>query len=588
MGKSALFYSLLFCLLLWGATTALKAQIQFTDVTAASGVSPQFDGEGVAVLDANNDGWEDFFVADAAGNSRLYLNLGNWQFQDATTAAGLSGMGPARLVLAGDYDNDGWTDLFVGGIQSGAWLWRNNGDGTFTDVTDSCGITYSGDVRGGAWCDFDANGLLDLYIADLTQPNRLYRNNGDGTFSETAAQAGARGPVGPGLVMGLSFLDYDRDGDADLWLAQDGHLGNVLLRREANGTFTDVSQAAGVVTTGQGMGVAAGDYDRDGDFDVYITNLDLNALFQNQGDGTFLEVAAGAGVTDAPQSMGWGTFFFDADNDGWLDIFNNNQSGFAGVPNSLFHNLGDGTFEEVSQSAGVRSFNDGIGCAYSDLDNDGDLDLIVAGKSAPQKPGLILYRNDSPFRNWIGFRLQESAGVGQAVGAVVALYAGGGQQWAQVSAGSGYVSQNSLRLHFGLDTIQVADSVVVFWPDGARETFQGLAVNQYHQLVEGGGVTGLSPGHETGQLPRRFRLEPVYPNPFNPATTITYRLAQRARVDLSIYSATGRRVQQLVHQVQGPGRYRVVWQPATLASGIYFVQLTAGSFRDVQRAVLLK
>jgi len=320
------------------------------------------------VLDFNGDGLEDLFFTDLNGRNRLFQNLGGLKFRDVTVSAGIDSMVSARPAASADYDNDGWPDLFVGGVNASSRLYHNNGDGTFSNVTTGSGIQTHSDLRGACWCDVNKDGRVDLYLSSLKAENQLYLNQGNGQFREMATSLNATGPTTPGLVMGAAFLDVNGDGVEDIFLTQDGNLGNVLLKANATGAFTDVSQSSGVALPVQGMGVAVGDYNRDGWLDVYTTNLDRNSLLKNNGDETFSDVSIASGAADVARSMGWGTFFFDADNDGWLDIYNNNQSGFGQIPNSFFRNRGDGTFTDESASSGVQLMNDGIGAAFADLD----------------------------------------------------------------------------------------------------------------------------------------------------------------------------------------------------------------------------
>ncbi|RMI17343.1 MAG: T9SS C-terminal target domain-containing protein [Calditrichaeota bacterium] len=564
----------------------LFAQVQFTDVSAAAGITHSIAGEGVCIFDYDNDGWEDILVLNLNGANLLYRNLGNLAFQEVAGSAGLAHPGQNRSAAAADIDNDGDLDVAIGVVNDSCRLFLNNGDGTFTDITGTAGLQAAQDVRGIAWCDIDQDGWVDLYVTNLQTPNAFYRNNGDLTFIDVTTALNAAGPVSPGLVMSAGFFDYDGDGDEDLFMPQDGQLGNVLLRMESSGVFTDVSAAAGVVVPVQGMGVAIGDYNRDGWPDVYTTNLDENTLFRNRGDGTFEDVTQAAGVGDAPLSMGWGTFFFDADNDGWPDIYNNNQTGFGQVPNSFFRNRHDGTFADLSVASGLASTNDGIGAAFADLDNDGDLDIFLAGHPSPAG-SLILFRNDSQNNHhWIQFLLRGVTANRSAVGAVVRLYTSDGVQMSFVAAGNGYASQNTLRQHFGLGSIGAIDSVVVSWPGGRRENFGAPAVDRQQVLVEGQGTTGLPSSDDV--LPQGFVLEQNYPNPFNPQTIIRYRLPDRVEVELAVFDLSGKRVAVLVQGMQSAGWHSVRWQPQGVDSGVYFYRLRVGSHTITRKALYLR
>jgi len=552
------------------------AEIRFTDISSVLALPGPISGEGTCVFDYDSDGWEDIFIAGFATPNLLYHNLGNMTFEERASTAGIVSTGRARAAVSADYDGDGFVDLFLGCYSDPSKLFHNNGDGTFTDVTAASGITGSGDVRGATWIDHDGDGMLDLYVTNLVTPNLLCRNNGDGTFSEIASTVNAEGPMPDRLVMGVSAFDYDRDGDNDFFMAQDGNRGNVLLQHEASGEYTDVSLEAGVILPVQGMGVGVGDYDRDGFFDVYTTNLDESTLLRNNGDRTFTDVTVPAGVGDQPAHMGWGVFFFDSDNDGWLDLCINNQTGFGGVPNSFYHNLHDGTFEDLSLSSGLQCYNDGIGSACGDLDNDGDLDIVLAGY--PSSAGNIkLFRNDSDEGfNWIQLTLQGSGMNHEAVGALVQLHAGSDVQTSMVCAGGGYASQNSQRLHFGLGPLDAVDSVVVFWSDGSRERFEPSAINQHISIIQGTGTTGVD--NPDGGHPRSTRLAQNFPNPFNPSTAISFQLSAISRARLKVFDMIGQEVITLLDEEKPAGYHRVKWDGRNydgkkVVSGVYIYRL---------------
>lgn len=562
----------------------LAEGIIFSDISIEAGIIHSISGEGVCIFDYDGDGWSDILVADFNGQNLLYHNLGDMTFEEVSAEAGLATGESTRLVLAGDYDNDGDVDLFMGVVQNSSLLFRNNGDGTFTDVTTISGIYNDSDIRGGAWCDFNNDGSLDLYLANLHDNNRLYQNNNDGTFTDVATELNALGPAATGLVMGLAILDFDGDHDSDIFMTQDGYKRNFLLRKESSGNFSDYSEEAGIDIEVQGMGVACGDVNGDGWFDVYTTNLDENSLFLNQGDGTFLEIEEAAGAADEAMSMSWGVFFFDADNDGWLDIFSNNQSGFGQVPSSFFHNLGDGTFEELSNTSGLELWNDGIGCAYGDLDNDGDIDLFLAG-TPTENGSLHLLRNDSAPANWIQFTLEYSTGNTAAISSLVHVYSGNIVRTSFVSAGDGYCSQNTLRQHFGLGSSTMVDSVIIIWSGGETQVFGPFSANQHYLLSQEFG--GISPDNNLF-LPQQTVLYPLFPNPFNSQTNITFALQKVSNVDLTIYDLKGQVVKELIRQSIGEGIYKVKWKASDVPTGLYVVVLSADNRTNVQKVIHLK
>ncbi len=563
----------------------LQADILFADISDAAGLTHSIGGEGVCIIDFNNDGLEDIFFAGSGNQNRLYRNDGNMVFSEISESAGVAHTGRSRLAIGGDYDNDGFIDLVIGCHEEPSRLFRNNGDWTFTEVSTEAGVLTSEDARGGAWFDHDSDGFLDLYIGNLGASNMLYRSNGDNTFTDIAGAVNARGPD-PSLVLGLAIFDYDRDGDDDIFMAQDGNQGNMLLERRANGIYYDVSDEAGVILPVQGMGVGVGDYNRDGFFDVYTTNLNESTLLQNNGDRTFTDVTIPAGVGDSPNHMGWGTFFFDSDNDGLLDIYNNNQTNFGGLPNTFFHNNGDGTFEDLSAASGLMCYNNGIGSACGDLDNDGDLDIVLSGRPAAAG-NLKLFRNDSNTpHHWVQVSLQASGGNRNAIGAIVELFSGGVVQTSMVSGGAGYVSQISLRQHFGLGLAETIDSLIVSWPDGSREVFHGLAVDTHHLLVEGT-TTGVI--DEENQLsPQTFFLGQNYPNPFNPSTRIDFTIPEAGHVSLAVFDLLGRHIGTLVDGPMERGTYTIEFGRADLPTGLYVYRLQMNEHTLLRRMLLLR
>tara|TARA_B110000014_G_scaffold157801_1_gene110942 strand:+ start:309 stop:2075 length:1767 start_codon:yes stop_codon:yes gene_type:complete len=573
----------------------IYGQVQFTDVTDMSGMSYGIRGEGVCIFDYNNDGLEDVFICDNnTGSNVLFKNLGNMDFEEVSFAAGITTSSPTRLPLAADYNNDGCLDLFIGALSGNSFLYKNNCDGSFTDVTTQSGIVTDGGIRGGAWSDVNKDGFVDLYVGRLLENNYLFQNNGDGTFINVAQNMNASGPQSNGLVMGLSFVDYDNDGDDDIFITQDGNLGNILLRKEDAGMFIDISNSSNVNLPVMGMGVAVGDYNRDGYFDIYTSNLYENSLLKNSPEGIFNDVADSAGVGDIAGSMAWGTFFFDADNDGWLDIFNNNESGFGNVPNSFFLNQGNGTFADASVSAGLQSFNNGFGSAYGDLDNDGDLDIIAAGH--PSSDGSILvYRNDSPTQNWVQFQLNGDGGLDNnsdryAIGAKLILYTASGEQMSAVFAGNGYCSQNTLIQHFGLGSDAAIDSLIVYWPNITEKYVYDISqINQRYLLIRGA-VEVFPLSVHSNTTPNNYRMMDIYPNPFNHSTTIAIHSDNQLETpySINIYDALGRSVETLIDNRMITGKNNIQWNATSQTSGIYFIHLRTDFDYEIKKVLLLK
>jgi hypothetical protein len=475
-------------------------------------------GPGAAWGDYDNDGDLDLYVA-TDGPNMLYRSNGDGTFTDVASQAGVNGPCNSYGVAWGDYDNDGDMDLYVvchsedqgASVEHQAYepniLYRNDGDGTFTNVAREAGVDHIAHGAGATWVDYDSDGLLDLYVANFGiygdfgegwgDGNVLYRNMGDGTFLDVTAQAGVRGHVGrvkyvwaggdlmrSGMTFESLWFDYDNDGDPDFIECNDQGV-SPLYRNNGDGTFSDVTEAAGLVILGSCMGIDAGDYDRDGDLDVYWTNYHENFLWRNNGDGSFTEVAEQAGVADF--MVGWATGFVDFDNDGFLDIYVTN--GLIGVsvedggtggksrlePNVLYRNNGDGTFSDVTAMAGFGDPGVGRGTAVGDYNNDGALDFYVVNADGTN----ILYRNEIGTRNnWLKLSFEGSESNRDGVGVRVQIYTDEWSQIAEVSGGSGYLGGNGKELVCGLGQLTEVSRIEVIWPGGAVQSFRNVAVNQ--------------------------------------------------------------------------------------------------------------
>ncbi len=464
-------------------TAVLLGEIQFTEISQEAGLVAPMQAKGVSLFDYNGDGLEDIFVANHNGDDLLFRNEGGLTFTEVANEAGVSDAGLSQLGLSADFDADGDQDLFVGVTNNQCSLYRNNNDGTFSEVSAELGLVHTGNVLGGSWGDYNNDGWLDLYIADFGEQNYLYENTGDGFLDVTGA-LGAQGPMND-LCMMATFFDFDNDGDFEILGTQDGYRGNYLLEMQAYGLYADLAGATGIsaMETLQGMGMTIGDYNRDGWFDVYFSNLHQNMLFRNNGDRTFSDVSAESNAQDPFFSMTWGCTFLDADNDGWLDIYNNNESGFGNIGNTFFKNMGDGTFLEMAGTVGLDSFNSGYGTAVADFDGDGDQEIIAVGYDTEN--GIEFYRNDSePVHHWLEVTLVGLAPNQQALGTRLTLWSGGEQQTSFVQSGNGFLSQNTFRQHFGLSDNSTVDSIIVYWP-GTQTVYENLPVNAQVTLTEG-------------------------------------------------------------------------------------------------------
>ncbi len=512
--------------------------ISFTDVSDKIGVHfrhqsllPFFNlyqyalGPGISVNDYDNDGNLDFYVSNGLGfPGALYRNNGNGTFTDATARAGVANLREGNGVGFGDIDNDGDLDLYVTSSM-GNRLYRNNGDGTFTDITRQAGVGDGRNARSVSFVDYDNDGYLDIFVSNYDfeynvdfgrndnpgQGNVLYRNNRDGTFTDVTARAG----IGyTGLAFAQVFTDYDNDGDLDLFIVHD--VGKIVLyRNNGDGTFTDVSVQAGFSEIGSWMGITSGDYDNDGYFDIFVTNVGppasmytpqlpgkltnlMHALYHNNGNGTFTEVARKAGVADA--GWGWGCEFGDFDNDGHLDLYLVTNffvmgvggmgdfsvygplppGGIGGTNSFFFLSNGDGTFREATSAVGINNPWDARGVALADYDGDGFLDIFVTNERGP----LVIYKNSGNRNHWLKVKAVGTISNRDAVGAKVKIVAGGKQQIREVSGGSSFKSQQSLEVEFGLGSQTTVDSVQVIFPSGRVVTRQLVSADQLIKIEE--------------------------------------------------------------------------------------------------------
>lgn len=491
------------------AVSHTSAQIEptpYQDVTAAAGInSPRArtDGEkitGQAWGDYDQDGWLDLYVTDTNGPNTLYRNNGNGTFSVSpfNEQVALPDAESGGAIFA-DYDNDGWPDLLVLNWGPNV-LFRNNQGQGFVDVTATAGVAGNQNSKTAAWGDYNGDGYLDLYVANWAcdprcgrsiegEKDALYRNNRDGTFTDVTNLLPGGKTRGAGFV--ASFVDFDNDGDLDIYLVNDEFInpvGNALWRNDGpyclGWCFTEISAEAGADTRVMGMGLATGDFDNDGHLDFYFSNAGPMALLQNQGDGTFANVAEAAGVR-YPLGVGWGAVFLDYDNDGWQDLYLGIMEGVAGgsPANPLFHNNGDGTFTNLGEASGVGNQGRTIGVAAADYDQDGWVDLIVGNYDA----GYFLYRNmmgSQSANNWLTLKLVGSGYVNRdAVGARAWVTDSNGRtQMQEVKNGSSLGSGDWLELHFGLGAATV-DQVRILWPNGQEDVLADLATNQRHTIT---------------------------------------------------------------------------------------------------------
>ncbi len=579
-----------FCLSLHALLFALCAAPAFAQPLAFQNLSAQIGPQtigaylGVSTGDYDNDGDDDVFFASQNSSNLLYENLGNGQFKDVTQAAGVSTISSGYSGVWGDLDNDGDLDLFAAFWDKDNRLYINSGNKTFQESALSAGLKLRTSSLHAVMADVDNDGWLDIYLTVNDKGNRLYRNNGNLTFSDITAASGAGYN---GRAMAAGFFDYDKDGDVDLYLVHDYKQANHLFQNDGAGHFTNVAAQAGVDFAGDGMGVDFGDYDNDGWLDMYITNYHQSLLYRNNGNGTFSDVTSAAHLP--PVGMSWGCNFLDCDNDGWLDIFIANQSKFWELlpdiyPNVLFHNKGDGTFRDAAAQAGLATSFDSFGSATLDFNNDGWLDIVVADHiiGATQNE---FFKNSGGANHWLNVKLEGTRSNRSAIGARLEAFAGNWRRVDEVRAGSGYNSQNNLTMEFGFGGRSRVDSLLVFWPSGIREKYVALAANQFLKIREGEGIiTNVAQTQAPQAAPKEFVLLQNYPNPISAqrATLIRFVMPAAGVVTLKVFDVLGREVASVVMGVRPAGEQQFTFDASTLHAGVYFyrVEMSANALKN--------
>jgi len=533
--------------------SAFAQKVQFRDITAQAGIHfvhnnaaygkkwlPETLGAGAAFIDYDNDGYPDILLvngedwpghAKAPSTLKLYHNNHDGTFTDVTHKAGLAvsmfGMG----VAVGDYDNDGYDDLFITALGQSR-LFHNNGNGTFTDVTRSGGLWGPNELStSAAWVDYDRDGKLDLVVANYVQWSpqtdiyctldgahksyctpesykgvsaRVWHNLGGGKFEDATEKAGLYDPTSKSL--GLAILDYNGDGWPDILLANDTQPNKLYLNKQ-NGTFEEKAVAAGIAFSEDGvaragMGVDAADYDRSGRPSLMITNFanQMISLYHNEGNGLFVDEAPRSEVgRNTLVTLGFGCFFFDYDNDGWPDIFVadghieneiervQKRVSYAEPPH-LFRNLGSGRFQEVTEQMGTAFASPKVarGAAYADIDNDGALDVLVTTNGGR----LWLFHNEGGTNHSVRVKLVGTKSNRDGIGAVVHVTSSGAKQWQMLRSGSSYLSQSELVLTFGLGASTKADAIEIRWPSGQVDKLAGVTADQTLTVQEGKGIVG--------------------------------------------------------------------------------------------------
>ncbi|HLA12689.1 MAG TPA: CRTAC1 family protein [Pyrinomonadaceae bacterium] len=530
---------------------------QLVDVTSKSGVkfvhtsAPEKKyivesmSGGVLLIDYDRDGWQDIYFTNAPtvdmalkgqkARSMFYRNNRDGTFTDVTDKTGVGYPGFAMGGAVGDYNNDGWPDIYVTCL-GGNVLYRNNGNGTFSDVTKTAGVADGRWSAGAAFGDYDGDGFLDLFVVNYVDfkledlpgfgssptckfrgidvqcgprglkgaGDSLFRNNGDGTFTDVTKHTGTADPDGY-YGLGVVWADFNNRGRLDAYVANDS-TPNFFYRTDATKVFAEIGLESGTAVSGDGseqgsMGIAVGDYLHSGRFAVFVTNFadEYNTLYRNNGNYDFTDVSMAARVAQVSRPyVGWGTGFFDIDNDGWLDLLVVNGHVYPQVdsvpsgarykqPKLLHVNQANGTFCDASRQAGAALVapRASRGAAFGDLDNDGHIDVVVNDLDGPP---MILRNEGGDDNHWVTLELGATIGNRLAIGARVKIVTADMVQIEEVRSGGSYLSQNDLRIHFGTGKYATIDSIEIRWPSGKTETITGLKANKFYSILEGEGV----------------------------------------------------------------------------------------------------
>jgi enediyne biosynthesis protein E4 len=576
-----------FLAILFLTPNIMHSQVTFTDAAPSLGLNDPGNGQGSVFLDVNGDGWLDLYLCNNGQANKLWLNSSGVSFTEQGSVFGVNYNGAGRGCSAGDFDNDGLIDIMVGNFNQNLILYKNNTT-VFANFTAAAGInlpSWGGSIN---WFDYNNDGKLDATLGNDGIPyhyNYLFRNDNLTSFTNVAYPSGLTDSAS---TLSIASADIDSDGDLDIFYGSQtanvsGGSTSVLYKNNGDGSFTDITAASGIITTLYSWAADWGDFDNDGDMDLYLVNSNgVNQLFKNNGNLTFTETAASYGVADPTQgfSCGW----FDYDNDGDLDLYVANAS--TGI-DKLYRN--DGTaFTDVASAAGTNDNRHSSNITLGDFNNDGFVDIYLVNNGSENR----LYKSNAGNSNkWVIIKLRGVTSNRSAIGTKVYVKSGGIRQLREVQGGSGGKGQNSLPVEFGIGSASTIDSMIVRWPSGTVQSFTNVNPNTIYSLTEGGILVGLNP--VSINIPSHFALAQNYPNPFNPVTKIRFDiprdvLSQTSNAKLVVYDVTGKEVMFLVNEQLQAGSYETEFDGSKYTSGVYFYKLTAGEFSEVRKMILVK
>ena len=574
------------------ALGGLKAQ-SFERLKSFENISELQDVNGVAVADYDQDGDLDVYLVcvhqyngDRQTWSRLLQNNGPSGFKDVTLDASLTlhnpgirdgWMGDRMGASWGDYDNDGFPDLFLSnnGFDE---LWHNEGNGSFKNVSGEAGVIGCFDCysSNGLWWDYDLDGDLDLYVSDWLKVNRQYRNDGAGTFTDVSLETGLNDSSKSWASIPI---DINQDLFPDLYVVNDfGE--NKLFLNNGEGLFREATRQFGLEDDGDGMGVDICDYNNDGNFDIYVTNIfaqEPNPFFVNNGEGAYDDLARNVGIDDT--GWGWGARFFDADHDMDEDLYVVNGmflSAGKDDRNAFFRNV-DGNFHNISNSLGLDLIEQARGLEVFDFDRDGDVDILVANRGANM--GFFqntLIENAEPNSNWIEIELEGVISNKDALGSIVSISCKGNKQFRHFS-GANLMGQSIKALHFGLEDHTEVEEVEIIWPNGQKEYFNQLAANQFHKLTEG---TGRNESSLMGQNPLVVNPSSlIFPNPFMEEIQISLEDNFMGWVEFSLFDIRGKEIYKEKNWIEQQPLHRIHFPKSLLQAGFYIYRLKVDQHR---------
>lgn len=578
--------------LLFLANQLCQAQT-FTKITTGPFVTTTGDSRSVNWIDVNNDGFIDCMITNgpAGGqNNMLYINDGAGGFTAVVNDTIVKDHKPSDGATWADTDNDGDLDCFVANWYPTTNLFYiNNGNGTFIQPAIGVVQTSGGYCETASWGDYDNDGLVDLYVTNsaATNKNLLYHNDGTNNFTRILSGDMVTDSAD---TRSANWTDIDSDGDLDLFVTNESSANECMYRNDGAGIFTKITSGPLVTNGGNTMSSSWADIDNDGDLDVFLANdLGDNSLFRNDGNFNFVKITSDT-VSDS-NGNSFSSAFSDVDNDGDLDLFVTNSFHTATLQfNFMYLNNGNGTFTRISNTAPATELTWAYGCAFGDYDNDGFEDLAVATvRFNGQDKTDLLYHNNGNSNHWITIKLTGIVTNRSAIGTKVRAHAiiNGVSVWQmrEISAQSGYCSQNDLRVHFGLGDAVSADTIIIEWLSGEKDTCTNINADQFYHVTEGGCLTVLGINNPV-KNENEIQLT-ISPNPTKQLAEFSYCIIKESQVLMTLYDSSGKKIKTLVNSKQQPGNQHIKLDTSLLHTGNYICELLIGGKKVSQKMLVV-